>query len=117
MAGLDCPYCHRVFADHESYATHLTYSHHGKMKDSTPLAVPKEVTIKYKHPSTMETVTKRVLTDDYIPAKIKQLAEFGYPGLTDKNIRDQLYALRNGQAFGKGLDAIGMMMKDEVTFE
>ena len=87
------------------------------MKEHTPLPVPKEITIKYNHPSTSETVTKRVLTDDYIPAKIKQLGEFGYPGLTDKNIRDQLYALRNGQAFGKGLDAIGMMLKDEVSFE
>ena len=118
MAGLDCPHCPRSFADHESFGTHLTYAHLGKvMKEHTPLPVPKEITIKYNHPSTSETVTKRVLTDDYIPAKIKQLGEFGYPGLTDKNIRDQLYALRNGQAFGKGLDAIGMMLKDEVSFE
>ena len=82
-----------------------------------PQPVPLEITIKYKHPSTSETVTKRVLTDDYIPAKIKQLGEFGYPGLTDKSIRDQLYALRNGYEFGKGLDAIGMMLKDEVIFD
>ena len=79
--------------------------------------VPKEITIKYKHPSTSETVTKQVLTADYIPAKIKQLGEFGYPGLTEKNIRDQLFALRNGRRFGEGLDAIGMMMKDEVIFD
>lgn len=88
-----------------------------KTTEMAPLGVPKEITIHYVHPQTFERVSKRVLTDDYIPAKIKQLGEFGYPGLTDKNIRDQLYALRNGLEFGKGLDAIGMMLKDEVTFE
>lgn len=79
--------------------------------------VPKEITIHFIHPQTFERVHKRVLTSDYVPAKIKQLAEFGYPGLTEKNIHEQILALRNGNKFGEGLDAIGMMMKDEVTFE
>ena len=48
---------------------------------------------------------------EYIEAKTKQLQDFGYPGLTENEVREQLAKIL---AKDKKLSVIGMFMEDEI---
>lgn len=50
----------------------------------------------------------------YIKAKLKQLSEFGYNGLTEQVVSDQLDKVLAKKDFANGLTVIGGFMKDEV---
>jgi len=52
--------------------------------------------------------------DEYVRAKTRQLREFGYDYLTEKHVDEQVDALLQGKAFGKGLTVIGKFMEGEV---
>ena len=51
---------------------------------------------------------------EYVRAKTHQLREFGYDDLTEKHVDEQVDALLQGKAFGKGLTVIGKFMEGEV---
>lgn len=50
----------------------------------------------------------------FVEAKTKQLIEFGYPSLTEKEVDGQIDALLAKKELGEGLTVIGMMMEDEI---
>lgn len=51
---------------------------------------------------------------DYVAAKTKDLIAFGYTGLTEKEVDDQVTAVLQGKKLLKGLTVIGGFMKDEI---
>ena len=79
-----------------------------KHKIPTPAGPDPVVTLK------VDGVLKDVSRKAYVAAKTKQLAEFGYSGLTEETVAEQLDAVLAGKKFGEGLTVIGMFMKDEV---
>ena len=68
----------------------------------------KEIKIK------VEGKTVIVSRANYVKAKTKQLQEFGYETLTEKNVEDQIEAIKAKKKFGEGLTVIGMFMQDEL---
>lgn len=65
--------------------------------------------ITIKKPDTDETL--EVEKDAYVTAKTKDLIEFGYPNLTEKEVADQLEAvLTDGE-----LSIIGHFIKDDIV--
>lgn len=50
---------------------------------------------------------------DYIKAKTKQLREFGYEGLSEAHVTEQLEKVLAGHGSGD-LTVIGLFMRDEV---
>lgn len=50
----------------------------------------------------------------YVTAKTKQLREFGYSGLQEHEVSDQIDALLAGKDIGSGLTVIGKFMEGEV---
>jgi len=67
-----------------------------------------------KLPETLVILTddgpKTVATADYVKAKTKDLRAFGYAGLEEAAVREQLHCILGG---GKP-SVIGMFMKDEI---
>jgi hypothetical protein len=59
----------------------------------------------------VEGEKRLVRTKDYIKAKTKQLIEFGYPDLTEAEVRDQLVAISKGEE----LSVIGKFMEDDIV--
>lgn len=53
---------------------------------------------------------KIVLRKDYISAKIKDLQDFGYPNLTEKDITEQLEKILKKEE----LSVVGMFMQDDI---
>lgn len=50
----------------------------------------------------------------YVKAKTKQLREFGYPSLTEREVNEQIDCLIAGKTLGNGLTVIGKFMEEEV---
>lgn len=50
----------------------------------------------------------------YVTTKTKQLIDFGYSSLTEKEVDEQIDALLAKKKFDEGLTIIGMFMQDEV---
>jgi hypothetical protein len=50
----------------------------------------------------------------YVKAKTKQLREFGYGGLKETEVEDQLALVMAGKKIGSGLNVIGGFMVDEI---
>ena len=50
--------------------------------------------------------------DDYVSRKTRQLRQFGYPGLTEGEVRQQIELLAAGK---KWTTVIGAMCEDEVV--
>lgn len=51
---------------------------------------------------------------DYVRAKTKQLRAFGYVGLLDKTVNEQVDAVLQKKTLGDGLTVIGGFMEDEI---
>lgn len=51
----------------------------------------------------------------YVTAKTKQLREFGYPSLTEKEVDEQVSAVLAGKKLLEGLDVIGGFIKGEIS--
>lgn len=58
--------------------------------------------------------TGKVNRADYVRAKTKDLREFGYAGLTEKDVDEQIDAILAGKKLGQGLTVIGKFMEDEI---
>jgi hypothetical protein len=68
-------------------------------------------TIKIENPRTYEPMT--VSKDDYVKAKTKDLQAFGYPSLTEDDVRSQLEKALSGEP----LDVIGQFIKGDLILE
>lgn len=51
---------------------------------------------------------------DYVRAKTKQLLEFGYAGLEEEHVDEQVDAVLQGKKHGCGLTVIGGFMDGEI---
>jgi len=57
---------------------------------------------------------RKVLADDYIEEKTKNLIEkYGYPTLTKEEVKDRIQKILNGES----LNVIGMLMKDDIEIK
>ena len=54
---------------------------------------------------------RRVFKSDYVRLKTKDLREFGYASITEKEVEDQVDKLLNGSG---GLTVIGLFCKDDI---
>jgi len=57
---------------------------------------------------------RTVLRADYVRAKTKDLREFGYPDVTEKEVDEQITAIQEGRKFGNGLTVIGKFIEDDI---
>lgn len=51
----------------------------------------------------------------YVWAKTKNLREFGYDDLTEREVDAQITAILEGKEMGEGLTVIGAFMEDEIV--
>jgi hypothetical protein len=58
---------------------------------------------------------REVPRDAYVKAKTKQLREFGYSGLTEEHVNEQVDAVLSKKEFGDGLTVIGKFMEGELV--
>lgn len=58
------------------------------------------VTIKIRRPESCDNTVITVRTEDYIVSKTKDLIEFGFNGLSEKTVREELLMVLNKREGG-----------------
>lgn len=92
---VQCPRCKSFLWDTET-------------EEKIDQALPEKIQLIFDN----QTITSS--TESYIYAKTKQLQEFGYPSLTEKEVSNQLLLLLNPDPT-KELSVIGQMMEGEIV--